>query len=306
MGTFLKKNITRFGNVISLVSIAFIAIAVYRLGVDFSFISNWGSFLLAACLCVIIKMLSVVLMGSAWVDWLKLFSGKPVDSFAAMRVYLKSNVGKYLPGNVMHYVERNLFAADLGIGQKQIAVSSLLEILGLVVVALLVACLLAFESLVEILRQIFGGSLTPLFLLAGAGIAAGAAGAFLLRKKIQKILRSCGSKRFFRTVLIATVKYALSLVALGVVMVILYACTERGVSWENGRLILSGYTISWVLGFVTPGASGGIGVRELAIAMLLTPVMGQELTLTLSIVHRLITIVGDFLLYPISFWNKKK
>lgn len=70
--------------------------------------------------------------------------------------------------------------------------------------------------------------------------------------------------------------------------------------------MVSAYIISWVLGFVVPGAPGGIGVREFVLTLLLGKTVGAELILTLSIMHRLTTIIGDFMAYLILLLIKEK
>lgn len=53
-------------------------------------------------------------------------------------------------------------------------------------------------------------------------------------------------------------------------------------------------------------ASGGIGVREFLITILLGSVVGTELVLMLSVIHRLITIIGDFLAYLVMLILRRK
>ena len=67
---------------------------------------------------------------------------------------------------------------------------------------------------------------------------------------------------------------------------------------ENIRLIVSSYAAAWVCGFVIPGAPGGIGIREAVLSILLGDITGGIL-MFMIIVHRLITIIGDFTVYLI-------
>ena len=128
----------------------------------------------------------------------------------------------------------------------------------------------------------------------------------VLRRKLTPILKEYSWKKFVWTVFLAVIEYAVVLVSLGLIMVALYAYMGGKVTWDNGSLIVSGYVIAWVLGFVIPGASGGIGVRELVITLLLGSVVGAEMVLTLSVIHRLITILGDFLAYLVMLILRRK
>lgn len=66
--------------------------------------------------------------------------------------------------------------------------------------------------------------------------------------------------------------------------------------------------IAWVLGFIIPGAPGGIGVRETALTLLLTPVTGRDMIVVLSVLHRLVTVAGDFTSYLLrkKLWRIKE
>ena len=242
----------------------------------------------------------------AWACWLHFFAGKKIDRREAVCVYAKANIGKYLPGNVMHYVERNLFATNLGISQKKLAVSTICEVIGLVLVAFLLAISVSAGQLVQSIRLIFGESYVRIILgVIAVGLAAVLAAAFLLRKKLTAQLKEYSLKEFGKTLAETMVLYGIVLIALGLIMVALYAYMGGEITWNNGSLIVSGYVIAWVLGFVIPGASGGIGVRELVITVLLGSVVGPETVLTLSVIHRLITIVGDFLAYLVMLIIRK-
>lgn len=303
----LKKAGKLIGNFISLLSIIFIIYAVWKLGFDFSSIDNWYLFLAVAAVSVIVKGATVYISGYVWSSWLHFFAMRDIDMREAVCVYAKANIGKYLPGNVMHYVERNLFATNLGISQKKLAVSTVLEVISLVLAAGILAVCTSAGQLRQSLQAIFGESYLQILMLAIAGILLLAIILWLvLRKKLIPVLKEYSWKKFAGTSLLSLTGNAVVLVALGLIMVVLYAYMGGTVTWMNGSLIVSGYVIAWVLGFIIPGASGGIGVRELIITLLLGSVVGTEMVLTLSVIHRLITIVGDFLAYLVRIALRRK
>lgn len=294
----VKKGIKILGKLVSLLSIVFIVRAVYVLGFDFSAVENWGIFLTVTLLCAIAKCITVYMSGNVWYGWLSFFSGKTNQRKETLCVYAKANIGKYLPGNVMHYVERNLFANKMGISQKKLAVSTVMEVFSLVTVAVVIAVVFSFRQLEQALSHILGENYLEIVLcVLAAGILVIAAAAFLFRKKLQVILQGYRMVDFVKTFLKNMVWYAVVLGTLGVIMVVLYCYMGGAFTMESAQLIISGYIIAWVLGFIVPGAPGGIGVRELVITLLLSSVVGEGLVVTLSVTHRLITIVGDFMAY---------
>lgn len=296
----MKKYLKYIGNIVSILSIAFIIKAMWTLGFDFSAVTNWPVFILIVIVCVAIKTASVYVSASAWYGWLSFFSGVKDKYKEGVLVYAKANIGKYLPGNVMHYVERNLFADKLGISQKKLAASSLFEVLSLVGSALLIALLVSFSQLQEALLEIFGEGYVKIVIGAIAiGLVCFMALCFLLRKRLLVVLKEYTFSDFIKSLVCNMLLYGLSLVMLGVVMVILYCYMGGSFQIKSAELIISGYIIAWVLGFIVPGAPGGIGVRELVVTLLLGSIVGQGMIVTLSITHRLITVIGDFAAYLI-------
>lgn len=294
----LKKGIKILGKLVSVLSIVFIVRAVYVLGFDFSAVENWGVFLGVTLLCTIAKCITVFMSGNVWYEWLSFFSGEKDKRKEAICVYAKANIGKYLPGNVMHYVERNLFADKMGISQKKLAISTVMEVFSLVTVALVIAVVFSFNQLEQALHQVLGENYGMIILaVVLAGIAVVAVAVILFRKKLLGILKGYSIAEFVKTFLKNMVCYALVLGTLGAIMVVLYCYMGGQFTLESAKLIISGYIIAWVLGFIVPGAPGGIGVRELVITLLLSSVVGESLIVTLSVTHRLITIVGDFMAY---------
>ncbi len=133
----IKKRVKIMGNAVSALSMIFVFAAFVRIDFDDRWITNWRVFWLIAASGVLVKTVTVFLSAGAWCLWLEYFAGRRCARREALRVYAKANIGKYLPGNVMHYVERNLFAAKLNLSQKQIAAASICEVLSIVLAAFL-------------------------------------------------------------------------------------------------------------------------------------------------------------------------
>lgn len=304
--SLIKKGIKIVGKLIFILSLVFVARAVYVLGFDFDSVENWPVFLAVTFVCAFVKCITVYISGSSWYGWLSFFSGKKGQLKEGLCVYAKANIGKYLPGNVMHYVERNLFADKLGISQKKLAASSIFEVLSLVSVALIMAFVVSLNQLESALKSVLGEHYLRIILcVALAGVVFLALILFLFWKKLAPILAGYRLKDFLAMLFLNLLRYGIVLVLLGILMVVLY-CYMGGVfTWRKACLIVSGYIIAWVLGFIVPGAPGGIGVRELVITLLLGSVVGENLIVSLSITHRLITIVGDFMAYLVMLFIRK-
>ncbi len=294
------------GKILSVLSIGFVAYAVWKMGLDFSFVNSVPLFVLAVAAGIAMKLLSMWISASAWTRWVAFFAGKPVDKREARQVFLRANIGKYIPGNVMHFVQRNLFAADMGVSQLQLAMSSVFEVMSYVAVALIVASLTAWDSMQAVLANYFGDRL-PVLGIAAACVAAGIAAVIvILRKKIRAALAGYTARQFAGTLLRVMALQLTTLLLLAAVMVMLAWYALGTLPPETAGAVTSTYVIAWVLGYIVPGASGGIGIREMALLLLLGPLLGDSLVLSLAMIHRLVTVIGDFLGYLIAVLQKRK
>ena len=63
------------------------------------------------------------------------------------------------------------------------------------------------------------------------------------------------------------------------------------------KIIIAAYIIAWLLGFIVPGAPGGIGVREFVISAITEGTSMGAVVLLAAVIHRIITVVGDIISY---------
>lgn len=315
----MKKAVKWVGNAVCAGSILFVLSAFLRMDVKTA-MGGHAKLLVPACAAgVVCKTATVYLSACAWCLWLEFFSGRRCRRIQTLCVYAKANIGKYLPGNVMHYVERNLFAGSLGLTQKQIAAASLLEAASLASAASLIGICLAFAQMKSAVAALLSGRLffsespsaswnagvlgkgayeaadAPLVWPAAAVLVCVAAVAlcrlFCLRGK--------KGKRLVQTLFGSVVLYAAVLGILGLVLVFLYWVWAGMPKCGLGQVLFmtAAYSIAWVLGFLVPGAPGGIGVREMVLTVLLSPSVGRDAVVAVSILHRLVTVAGDFAAY---------
>jgi uncharacterized membrane protein YbhN (UPF0104 family) len=67
-----------------------------------------------------------------------------------------------------------------------------------------------------------------------------------------------------------------------------------------------GFTAAWLLGFIVPGAPGGIGIREAAVLAIYGPVMGDGMAASLAIVWRFIATISDLVTFLIAYVLSKR
>ncbi len=310
----IKQIVKTIGKILSILSIVFIGVKIYQLGFDPKVIENVPAFIAISVIAVLMKMFSVVTSASGWRRWISLFSGRKIRFWDAFYIYGKAGIGKYLPGNVMHYVERNIFAAEYGLPQTKIAAGSVLETLELVIAALFMSLiLLPISYRQKVLKLIYERKtiLIILILICFFIFVAIFAIVLIKRRYIKGIIseyKFSGLKTFALTL----IEYILTLLLLGGGMVLMWMfCTQESPDAESLRLMISAYSTAWVCGFVIPGASGGIGIREAILSVLLDGLASGSVTMFVIVTHRLITIIGDFATYAVvtsifSFSSKRK
>ena len=292
-----KKIIDIAGKILTVLSLVFLVWSVKKTGIDLDMSTHPGRFIFIFFIGIVLKTISVFASAHGWSGFVSFFAKNAEKSSEnklnfkkrdAIRVYSKANIGKYLPGNVMHIIERNLYLSSVGIPQTDIALSSVFEIgaflIGGFILAILGGCFPYYVTLAA----------------SGALVLLSIAGLFALRRFKPGFKKVSESPAFWKAAFICLFDDILAVVLLGIIMVLLHVSEDGFVTITEFFRIVSGYAASWVAGFVTPGAPGGIGVRELALTYFLGPVIGEKEILTLSITHRLITIIGDFVAYGIG------
>jgi len=63
------------------------------------------------------------------------------------------------------------------------------------------------------------------------------------------------------------------------------------------QLLASTCLLSWVIGYIIPGAPGGIGIREMILMVLLKDMYNENIVAMAPIFFRVIGIISDVLAY---------
>lgn len=256
---------------------------------------------LAAAGCLYGTALLLVVAG-----WLALVRGaspchQALPARLALHIYGPSQLYKYLPSNVLHYVGRHAALRRAGIGHLPASVGGLGEIALLIVAALTVAAIAAHVGENPLSERLALPIPTTLAIIAMATAGAAIACAVLMRfPRTAQLLRSLRPGRLLRAAAIALSAYVLFFLCSGVAFVVLAAASGP---WGSGdaALLVAIWSAAWALGFVTPGAPGGIGVREAMLLAGLAPVAGFESAALTALAMRLATILGDLMLALSAF-----
>lgn len=212
-----------------------------------------------------VTLLSHIWAGWVW-SWILRELHQPVSQAWAIRAYLITNLAKYLPSNLLHFYGRTLAATKVGVTLGAAVLSVLLEPL-----------LMAAAALILILisnRQEGWG-----IQILGLAIVLTAVHPRILNPAIR-YLSQLKSKRQNSTSIESVtlrVRYYpfwpllgelgfLGLRGTGFILTVVALAPVRP---QILPVLMGAFSLSWLLGFITPGAAGGIGIFEVTIISLL-------------------------------------
>lgn len=259
-------------------------------------LSEFGSYLNSrvlgvACIVALLYGAGLYLLAFAWSACLQKCSRNPVSPEAAVQLYAFATFAKYLPGNVFHYAGRQIAAARLGYGQKAPAQATFLEILGhLAAVGVILLALLPFTlSGLAALLSLAGEQLRP-WIFAGLLCAVAGIVFLWLSPKARELLPALDLRLLSFVGLLQ-----LSFFALVALLGVWLAIPVLNLPQEAMPLMVFVYLASWLIGFVTPGAPGGLGVREACLLAGLGGLADPEAVLAFAALTRGAFLVGEAL-----------
>jgi len=248
----------------------------------------------------------VTVLGIPWVAYVKDITGVKIPFSKLNLIFTKSNLMKYIPGNVFQYVGRNEIAIDYKLDHRDVVCATIMDVMSLSLSGLLVAVAFSTKGLLTWILQYIS---MPLLILAVIALFAFAAVAILMVKRIPYF------SFLFRKKTIASL-------CKGIGLLILFHICSAGMFWvtlsyilgaELGQIgvaaVIGAWCIGYLAGYIVPGAPGGLGVREITIAFLLSAVADAPMIALGTIFMRVANILGEVLAFLcallINLWKNR-
>jgi hypothetical protein len=222
------------------------------------------------------------------------------DPWRHRALYGRTQIAKYLPGNCLHFVGRQVLGRRLGHSHGTLALASAAEVASLLVVAGALALPAAWPHI----EQALG---VPVVWLVPA--AAGVIGVLVCLNarrvsewRVRAAHCACGPiGAWTPRVLQAGLLHAAFFLVAGLVLWAVATAVCGGSAPALGpTTAISTMAMAWWVGYVTPGASAGVGVREAALVLALGPELGSDGAMLTALALRLITLCGDLLFFALS------
>jgi hypothetical protein len=241
----------------------------------------------------------VILLGAfVWRVLLNAF-GATSAPWVAERQLLVSQIGKYVPGNVAQYLGRAAMTMNSGVPAKAVGMAIVTETAATVMGGFLsVGALVALSpELTSSVRWVIPDTSRVVWL----GIAVATFLILLFGGSLvwtnSKRLEGLPNVRF-RSLLVAIFLYAVAFLLLGVSLhLIVGALSAAPVPMS---LSVAVFAAAWIAGLVTPGAPGGLGVRESVITLGLAPLLGGPAALSVALLHRGASVLGDVISFGLG------
>jgi hypothetical protein len=235
------------------------------------------------------------LLSSAWYQLLG--AGSATASVRCHHaVYGRTQIAKYLPGNVFHLVGRQVMGRRLGHGHPRLALASLLEALLLVLTGAALSLPVVWRWLDQELLWI-GAFAAPVLVVIAVRWARRHHHSALCHIKADADRGPMGALlRLVR----AAVLYALFfLVVAAIFWMLALSVSESGPPSIGLAGSVPVVALAWLVGFVTPGSSAGIGVREAVLIAALEGTLGAPASALIALALRLVTIGGDVVFFTL-------
>jgi glycosyltransferase 2 family protein len=299
-----KKVLKIIGQIFTLICIGYIIYKLISLDIDFRMLLDFRV-LITVIVCAGLLSTLVFLNAIAYKKILEILSDKKISQREVTDVYTTSNMGKYLPGNFMHIAGRNMLGAKYGFGSKQVLFSSFFEVgLKILVAAVFVVCL----SLKYFLHFIEQGNKYYIFIIIAVVLMAVVVGAIIAYKKIKDNIK--GKRPGVNLCIVVAVDAWVFFINILCFLALLIIFTGWQSVSQDLFIITGIYITAWLVGYLTPGSPGGIGVKEAALVFLLSGLIIDGDILFISVVLRVCTILGDVTAFLINKVfnkvNKKK
>jgi len=292
---FLKKiNFGGLKSIFFILSLLYFCIYFFdnidQISFDVNLERNGINLFLSFLFCV----LSIYLNAYAWKYIVKWF-GKEFKSNNLVSFYVLTNILKYVPGGVWHFVERFNFLKK--ISNPQIALySTLIEPYFMLSGSFLLASLgLIFSPLYFFLifPLVFLNRKLIYFVLKRIGS---------LKGKVFEVLRLANSKdRFGKINIISYFPLKALFLEIGFVLskfIGFYICLNT--FYTNNTLniiyLLVIFSLSWSIGLVVPAAPGGVGVFEACLLLFVGKSIPENIILISLVYFRVISTSADLLL----------
>lgn len=293
-----KKYIKFIGNILVIISLLFLIRKFNSLNINIKEYLSKSNVVIALILSLIFSLL-LSIQSLPWILLIRRICNIKLPFYDGNKTYCKSSLLKYIPGNIFQYVGRSSLIYQFeNITYSCMLSSIIIETLCVIASAFVVSLVFSWSNVIEYFYNhvyLIYVIILPLLITFSLSI--------ILRNKIKLItkkLKLTLNKGLLYDVFLSVLYFSFILIIQGGMLTIIINQLNNTPLFNNLIIILGTYSFSWVIGYITPGVSGGIGVREALLCLFLRTQYPESIILVSVIIYRILNIIGDLGAYLLS------
>ena len=287
------------GNVLMLAAFIFIIRRLLAMELDYRAVFVPANIPALAGIILVYALIVAVSFFPWWL-LLKATAGRAMPIMETVRVSTRSNLMKYIPGNVFQFIGRNELAVAQDVSHPQVAAATVGDMGVQFLSGVTIGLVFGANSLGRWLSMNMG-ALRWVLAALGVFILVLAVLCIVFHKKIGEQLKAFKALLTLRNLGRAGTAYLFYCVT-SLATSALYLLVMRlfgAVPLREWGFIVGVFILSWLVGYMTPGVPGGIGVRELLMTVLSAGAVDGNLILPSMVLFRFISVFGDVLAFAV-------
>jgi len=238
-----------------------------------------------------------------WGFVVRIFSAVKLKMREMIIVYLKSNIAKYLPGNIFHFAGRHYFLRKQGLSDESLLLSNAFEIFYTILISLIIILSAVYVKVIKIpefiLQKINIYYFLTLIIIISAAVIIFVVYKYLKKESIN-IKKYLNRKNLF-IFIIVTLMYFLIFIIIGTALYgIMVVLLKHEFNLIDFYYVVCTYSLAWMLGYIVPGAPGGLGIREYVITKMLENKFSESSAVLAAIILRVVTVSGDIVSFFVA------
>jgi len=304
----LKKQLIKYtGSLIAVLSIIYV---ISNLGkTDWGYVSSSFSLcslpvlILLICLYVIVNLIRAY----NWTRIVHYFGNKGKNSIELIVLYMKTEIAKYIPSNMVHFAGRHIFARELGYKDSVLLASNIFDMVFLLGVAMIIVSAGLICEVIHIPQFILEHISEAVYKIIVIVLTlTGLSTLFvLLIKRKNQFLEYIRLNKIKDIVIIILLFLPGFILSTMILMFIYRFILGSQVGLNDSLFFFTAFTLAWTAGFIIPGAPGGIGIREAVILFLFGGLYGENSTAVAAVIMRLVSVCGDVAVWVLAVFIER-
>jgi glycosyltransferase 2 family protein len=299
----IKKFIDIFTSVLSFFAILFVAERFYSNQIWKLNLLSFNYLLAIIAIGSFAFFFDTAIPAISWKLLLEWFGEAPKPFAVIYSIYGRSQIAKYLPGNIFQLTNRHVISLNSGSKNGSLIGAAFFEIMSSVVGST-VLCLIGYFLGVRYERLSISVILL-IIVLSSSGVAFFIYITPIITSRLPFLNKIFGdlqvnSRGTFWTFAPIAVLIFFYLLFANIIFCFVTIAVNGSITGLSIPLVISIYSIAYLVGMITPGAPAGIGIRESIMVLLLSPIIGVSKATYISLVFRVITTLGDVWFFIIA------